>query len=87
MVYVHSLHIIEKIPINRISLIGFKKIGCNAVASMDQTIGIIIIISIVHRFRLAAAKHAVFHFHVVNDNPMKLYVINSADMMYAVKQM
>lgn len=86
-VYVPSSHIIAKIPINRISSIGFKKIGFSAAASTDQTTGITIIISIVRRFRLAAVKHAVYHFHAVNANPMRLYEISSAAMMCAVKQM
>lgn len=87
MVCVRSSHIIVKIPISRISLIGYKKIGFNAAASTAQMTGIIIIILIAHRCRWAAEKHAVYHFHAANGYPMRLYGTNSAAMMYAVKRM
>lgn len=87
MVYVRLLRIIVKIPTNKISLTGFKKTGSNAVVSMAQMIGIIIIISIVHHCRSAAEKHVAYHFHAAKDNRTRLYEINSVDTMCAENQM
>lgn len=87
MVYVRSSHIIARIPINRISSIGYKKTGFNAAESTAQMTGIIIIILIAHRCPWAAEKHAVYHFHAANANPMRLYEISSAAMMCVVNRM
>lgn len=77
MDYDHLLHTIVKILTNRISLIGFKKIGSNVVVLRVPKTGIVIIISIVHHKRLGAVKLVEFHFHVVNDSHMKLLKINN----------